>query len=97
VAARVEFLLPAREEVDEAFGWYLTRSTRAASGFLREIERELQLIAASPRIWPQFEAGTRRCPLAKYPYSIIYRESNLGVVVIAVAHDRRRPGYWQQR
>jgi hypothetical protein len=32
------------------------------------------LIASSPAIWPNFEAGTRRYVLRKFPYSIIYRE-----------------------
>ncbi len=77
--------------------WCLERSGRAAEGFLRELERGLVLIAEHPKIWPSYEAGTRRYILRRYPYSIIYREEAGRIVVTAVAHHRRRPLYWVER
>ena len=57
---RVEFLRQAAREVEEALEWYNERSTLAASEFLQEVDRALQLAAQRPRAWPVFEAGTRR-------------------------------------
>jgi plasmid stabilization system protein ParE len=78
--------------------WYLERSLEASESFLREFERGLSLIRETPRLWPRFEAGTRRYVLRRFPYSIIYRERGEDLIeVIAVAHDKRRPGYWRGR
>ena len=64
----------ASRDIDVAFGWYLERSESAAAGFLRELERGLELIAETPGIWAVYEAGTRRMVMRRYPFSIIFRE-----------------------
>jgi len=94
---RLLFLAAARSEVREAFDWYHTRSPRAAAQFLAEIDRATLLIRESPTVWAAFEAGTRRCTLKRFPYGIIYREVGDDLQVIAVAHQKRRPGYWRSR
>lgn len=95
-AARVEFAPEALREIDDAFEWYLERSTQAAEMFISEATRAIALIASSPTLWPAFEAGTRRYVLRKFPYDIIYRVKD-GIEVIAVAHHKRRPRYWRSR
>ncbi|HKI03941.1 MAG TPA: type II toxin-antitoxin system RelE/ParE family toxin [Thermoanaerobaculia bacterium] len=96
-AARVEFTPEALREIDDAFEWYFERSTQAAESFVGEATSAFALIASSPAVWPDFEAGTRRYVLRKFPYSIIYREIQGGIKVIAVAHHKRRPRYWRSR
>lgn len=96
--AELRFVPAASREVEDAFAWYLERSLRAAESFLREFERGLGLVKETPRLWPRFEAGTRRYVLRRFPYSIVYRELGEDVIeVVAVAHDKRRPGYWHDR
>ena len=96
-AARVELTPEALREIDDAFEWYFERSLQAAEGFVGEAASALGLIASAPSIWPHFEAGTRRYVLRRFPYSIIYREIEDGIEVIAVAHQKRRPRYWRGR
>jgi plasmid stabilization system protein ParE len=93
----IRFVPAAGEEAEDALDWYLQRSLKAAESFLREFERGLELISESPRRWPRFEAGTRRYVLPRFPYSIVYRELRHGIEVVAVAHQKRRPGYWHGR
>jgi len=95
--ARLEFVPAARRELDDALDWYLERSVRAGEAFLHETERALTLIASSPTVWPSYEAGTRRHILRKFPYSIIFRATKVGIEVVAVAHHKRRPQYWRGR
>ncbi len=94
---KLQFLVSASAEVGEAFDWYQARSSRAAARFLAEIERAVILIRESPEVWPPFEAGTRRYLLRSFPYSIIYRPVNDALQIVAVAHQKRRPGYWRSR
>lgn len=96
-SGRVDYVPEALLEAEEALGWYVERSLRAGEAFYRELERALKLIAGSPHVWPRFEAGTRRYLLRKFPFSIIYRETEAGIEVVAVAHHKRRPRYWHGR
>ena len=93
----LRFFAAARAEVVEAFDWYRERSPRVAARFLAEVERAAVLIRESPDLWSQFEAGTRRYLLHNFPYSVIYRQVGDELQVVAVAHHKRRPGYWHSR
>jgi plasmid stabilization system protein ParE len=97
VAQRVELHAAARNEVAEAFDWYQRRSVQAADSFVRELTRGLGLIAESPELWPTYELDSRRYILRRYPYSLVYRAGADSIVVVAVAHHSRQPGYWQGR
>jgi len=94
---RVRYFPEASRELEDAFEWYLERSPRAAEAFIREIDRGLAVVSAGPRIWPRFEAGARRYVLRRFPYSVIYREIEGGIEIIAFAHQKRRPRYWYKR
>lgn len=89
------FLAAARTEIREALDWYLDRSPRAADRFLSEIDTAVILIRESPEAWSEFEPGTRRYVLNGFPYSIIYRDVGEVLQIVAVAHHKRRPGYWR--
>jgi len=93
----VELHEDARVELDETFAWYPRRSVRAAEGFLREVERGLAMVGESPTLWHEFERGSRRYLLHRYPYALIDQQRGQRVVVLAVAHLKRRPGYWRER
>lgn len=84
-------------EARDARRWYAERDPDAADAFLREIDAAVERIARFPKTWPLFEAGTRRILLKRFPFHIIYREISDGVEVVAVMHEKRRPGYWHSR
>jgi plasmid stabilization system protein ParE len=91
------YLAAAQAEVREAFEWYFERSPRAAARFLAEIDRAILLIRETPTVWPSFEGGAHRYVLKGFPYSLIYREVGDHLEVVAVAHGKRKPGYWRSR
>jgi toxin ParE1/3/4 len=41
--------------------------------------------------------GSQRLILSRFPYSIVFRERLHDIQIIAVAHAKRRPGYWSNR
>jgi plasmid stabilization system protein ParE len=87
----------AVEEAEAAAVWYAQRSRRAAQRFLDELDRAIGEIGRYPGRYPSFDFGTRRMVLQRFPFVIIFREGAAGVEVIAIAHSRRRPGYWRDR
>ena len=84
-------------EARAAREWYEERSAVAASRFVVELEHALERINDSPESWPPYLHGTRRYLLRHYPYQVVYRVAGDRVQVIAIAHARRRPGYWRYR
>lgn len=97
MAREIEYLEEALQEAEAAARWYADRSAAAAIGFTDEIEVAEAASARFPEAWPSFNHGTRRYLLRRYPFSIVYRIEPARVVIIAVAHGHRRPGYWKSR
>lgn len=87
----------ARRELREALDWYQERSALAATAFAYEVAAAIEQIAEAPARRPLREHGTRRLILPRFPLSIVYRAGPSEVVIIAVAHHKRRPAYWRDR
>ncbi len=96
-ARQVSFHLAALEEAEAAALWYRERSPRAAQRFVAEIVKVVEEIIAAPQRWPKAPANTRRVRLPCFPFIVIYRESSDIIQILAIAHGRRRPGYWKSR
>ena len=84
-------------DAQSAYGWYYNNSPSAADGFIAEIDEAMELIIKHPKRWPEFIYGTRRYLLKRYPFSLVYLETAKEIQVIAVAHAKRRPGFWKER
>jgi plasmid stabilization system protein ParE len=98
MAARLLQIHPAAlAELKSAVVWYQQRSETAAHNFVSELDRVIELVIASPGRWPSGEHGTRKLVLQRYPFAVIYREKETVVQLLAIAHGRRRPGYWKDR
>ena len=93
----VSFHPTAKEEVEEAQAWYEERSLLAAAGFLQELSRAVRQIGEAPYRYPVASHGTRRTILERFPFNVFYRLSGDEIVIVAVAHQKRRPGYWADR
>lgn len=85
-------------EASEATAWYRTRSQDAARDFARAVRAGVQSIRERPAAWARWRASdVRRKILRRFPYSIFYIVENDAVVIVAIAHHKRRPGYWKPR
>ena len=93
----IDYHPEARIEADEAFDWYLDRSCAAAERFQRELETAQTAIQNAPEAWAEYLHGTRHYLLKRYPYVVVYRVTENRIAVIAIAHGRRKPGYWVDR
>ena len=93
----LEFHPEAVEEARAARRWYEQRSPTAAEAFVAELDASLDGILDDPDRFAFYLHGTRRCLLRRFPYVVVYRHTETTVQVIAVAHGRRKPGYWKTR
>ena len=93
----LEFFEEAAAEIEDDRSWYRKRSETAEAGFLRELDHAIQQVVDAPLQWPLYLAGMRRYVFPRYPYSLIYFVEQHVIRVVAVAHDKKRPGYWRKR
>ena len=94
---RVEFYPAAQAEAEDAQEWYEERSLLAAAGFLRELSDAIRRAVEAPDRYPPADSGTRRVSLDRFPFTVFYRIQADVLLVVAVAHQKRRPGYWAAR
>jgi plasmid stabilization system protein ParE len=87
----------AVEDARAALRWYRRRSPATANRLLGELDRAIQRIVSAPRQFPSYLLGTRVYHIPRFPVLVVYLEDNQAVQVLAVAHGKRRPGYWRRR
>jgi len=92
-----DFHAMAAREAVKSYRWYLRRSPQAAARFLAELDRAIQEIIDNPERHSQHLAGTQMVPLRRFPYYIVYHVDNQSIAIIAVAHGKRKRGYWRRR
>jgi toxin ParE1/3/4 len=93
----VELHPDAVVEAEDAAQWYFERNERVANQFVQELEMALNRIAEAPHRWPPYLHGTRRVRVTGFPFLLPYREESARILVVAVAHAKRKPGYWKER
>jgi plasmid stabilization system protein ParE len=93
----IELHPEAIAEARDARVWYAERSPVAASAFMAELDLAVDRISGSPDRWATYLHGTRRYLLNRFPYFVVYRVTGNKLQVVAVAHGRKRPGYWRHR
>lgn len=93
----ISFLHEARIEMTEAAVFYDTQVRGLGVTFLNTIERGLGDIQSHPTRWPTIGRNIRRLRIGRFPYGILYRETFATIIIVAIMHLHRRPGYWQNR
>ena len=87
----------AQVEIEAAHDLYFRRSPQAADGFYEELIPALNRVREHPQQYPSHLYGTQRLVLSRYPFFVVFRERLQDIQIIAVAHTKRRPGYWAKR
>lgn len=91
------FSSSAELELDEATRRYEEQRAGLGNRFRLAVQAAVEWLSDDPSSWPGLEEGLRRCRVAGFPYDIVFLPSESDILIIAVAHHRRRPEYWQTR
>lgn len=94
---RVRILREAAEELEAIARYYEEQRIGLGRAFLAEIRRAKTRIQERP-LASRIERGEVRArSVARFPYRIYYRARDIEIVIVAIGHRRRRPGFWQAR
>lgn len=98
----VRVLEAAAAEAAEAAAWYEARRKGLGAGFRSEFKLALDrlregILLGAP--WPgrPGERGVKHLLMPRFPFSVVFVAAREEVTVLALAHHRRRPGYWRDR
>jgi len=100
--ARVRVLDEAVIEATEAAAWYENARSGLGSEFAQAILAALDLleeevVPLTTMPGKAGQEGARRLRLNRFPYDVVVRAQSTEIIVVAIAHHSRRPGYWQSR
>ena len=94
---RVRLLPQAEEELLAAARFYEALQPRLGLALLQEVRRAKQRIAQRPKA-SRIERGEIRVrSILRFPYRLYYRIRSDEIVIVAIGHRRRRPGFWRGR
>jgi plasmid stabilization system protein ParE len=92
-----EFHPEALAEYEAAACYYADRQDDLDLRFITVVERAIRQIQESPQKWRLLEDDVRRCLTRTFPYAILYTIEPDYILIIAVMHCHREPGYWRHR
>ncbi len=87
----------AQLDAEEAAFWYDHQQPGLGNRFTDELGQLLLRISQQPLHFPEIDRETRRGLLNRFPYSVYFAIGEETVTVVAVLHQRRRPGVWKLR
>ena len=93
----LEFLEPAYIEYQEAIEYYNLQSEGLGNKFIVEIDRTLTIIKNYPESFTKYTEHSRKAVVTAFPYNLIYSIQREKIIIIAVAHQHRKPNYWLKR
>ena len=87
----------AEKELDEAAAWYNDKEQGLGAALIFEVDQAISRIINLPNAWPILNGTLRRCRTRRFPYYVVYEKDGSDLTIIAIMHERRRPGYLEGR
>jgi plasmid stabilization system protein ParE len=87
----------AEAELNDAVDYYEHCQEGLGLEFAKEVESAIQTICRFPHAWAPLSENTRRCLMKRFPYGIVFQSKSDKIIIVAVMHLTRKPGYWTKR
>ena len=91
---KVLFSKYARQELLDAVRYFELEYPGLGRRFKEEVRKAAVRISEYPLAWSLERGDVRKCLLHKFPYKLLYSIENNHILVLAVAHQHRKPDYW---
>jgi toxin ParE1/3/4 len=96
---RIHLRRVAKRDLRDAIGWYRERNPAVAERFSAAFESTIEHLEEFPSAgaYAGHLAGAivRSLPVEDFPYRVLFVRLGERISVVAIAHVRRRPGYWE--
>jgi plasmid stabilization system protein ParE len=97
MAKNVTFIPEAEQDSDEGYFWYESNRIGLGREFLTAVDACIQSIRRTPKGYQVFYKSYRRAIVRRFPYAVLYEETDTEIVVYAVFDCRQDPEKWRER
>jgi plasmid stabilization system protein ParE len=94
---KLSILSVAEVEFSDAASYYEDAEPMLGEVFVEHVTRSINVLSKNPLIGHLIGKRVRKIALRKFPYSLIYVASDDEIVIVAIAHQSRKPRYWRDR
>ncbi len=94
---QINFLSIAKSELDDAVAYYDLQLHGLGNRYKSEVKSTIKRIAVFPTAWVEVKPEIRKCIMHKFPYNIYYSLQDDAILILAIAHQHRKPDYWVDR
>ena len=91
------FLAEAETDLLEAIRWYEVQRHGLGQEPFLEVDDKVNQIVENPHSFPIFDIPYRIAHLSRFLYSLPFRADGEIIIVFAVMHQSRKPGWWLDR
>ena len=91
-----EFHPDAEVELYAQRDFYDSKEDGLGRGFVLLVFKSIVDICTTPHAYPS-KNGVQHCYMDGFPFDIVFEEFDDKIVIWAVAHTKRFPGYWRER
>lgn len=96
--AKIVILTPeAEDDSYRGYAWYESRRIGLGREFITAVDACLQSISRNPKLYQTIYNDYRRAVVRRFPFSIIYEETDTTVTIYAIFDGRQNPDKWQER
>jgi plasmid stabilization system protein ParE len=96
--AKAIILTPqAEDDLYQSYGWYENKRTGLGRDFITAVDACLHVISRNPQMYQVIYRSYRRSVVRRFPFSIIYGETDSAVIIYAVFDSRQDAEKWRER
>ena len=93
----VEYLSDALLDLAESAAWYEEKQLGLGVRLQDAVQLTIKKLQRQPQLGAPRRRNSRKWRVARFPYSVVYRETTEMIIIIAIAHAKRREDYWVSR
>ena len=97
MAKSITFTSEAEDDSYQGYAWYESRRIGLGREFITAVDACLQLISRNPKLYQTIYKDYRRAVVRRFPFSIIYEETDSEVTIYAIFGSRQKPNKWRER
>ncbi|SMC43812.1 type II toxin-antitoxin system RelE/ParE family toxin [Moheibacter sediminis] len=94
---KTTILFAALQDLDDAVNWYNEIQPELGKDLVLKFQQALIEIEEKPLLSQKLNQGFRKVNLKRFPYKLVFKIEEKEIIIIAVAHHKRKSGYWKKR
>jgi hypothetical protein len=91
------FLEEAELEFHETVAYLDRQVAGLGDRFIDAVQATIDHVRTNPNVGSRISKMVRKAVLRRFPYNVLYVDDPQGIVIVAIAPHKRRPGYWRKR